>query len=502
MVVERSEDGTPLRAVGTITDISTHRRLEDDLRQSREMFRLFMQHTPAAVFIKDTETRHVFVNDHFLRVFNADSEEVIGKTNNEIFPASIAGQITDEDLRILRDGEPTHSRMHLPKGHETFSWEVYKFAIPDETRNNAYLGGIAIDITEQQALAEERDRLFSRLRLLFDRLPIGCIVTDPDLIVNEWNPAAELMFGYTKEEMVHLNSFTLLFSAKAKSELDQTLKKLIAGDQTIRLVTDNLTRDGKTISCEWHTTPLREQGTLIGILAMGQDITERIRTDEAVQQYQERLRNLAASLTVMQERERRSMATTLHDGVGQPLALARIKLGFLRSLPSDEDHHLLTAEITNLVEQSIDIARSLTTEISPPILYQVGLSAALEELVETFRAHHGLPVIFHDDCLEKPLTDDVKIFFYQAVRELLMNALKHAHASSVQVQCNLHDDTIAISVIDNGVGFSASTATTLEIDGGYGLFNIGERVHHLGGSMKIDSIPGHETAITIFLKIH
>ncbi len=90
--------------------------------------------------------------------------------------------------------------MQLPRGHDTFSWEVYKFAIPDEARNNTYLGGIAIDITEQQALAEERDRLFSRLRLLFDRLPIGCIVTDPDLIVNEWNPAAEQIFGFTKDE--------------------------------------------------------------------------------------------------------------------------------------------------------------------------------------------------------------------------------------------------------------------------------------------------------------
>lgn len=501
MVVERSADGTPLRAVGTVTDISTHRRLEEDLRQSREMFRLFMQHTPAAVFIKDTETRHVFVNDHFLQVFNADTDDVIGKTNSEIFPSTIARQITEEDYRILQEGVSTHSRMQIPRGDDTFSWEVYKFAIPDEARNNTYLGGIAIDITEQQALAEERDRLFSRLRLLFDRLPIGCIVTDPDLVVNEWNPAAEQIFGFTKDEMILRNPLTTIFSAKARSELDQTLEKLITGDQTKSFIAENLTKEGKTIVCEWHATPLREQGGLIGILAMGQDITERIRTDEAVLQYQERLRNLAASLTVMQERERRSMAMTLHDGVGQPLALARIKLGYLRSLPLNADHQLLAAEITGLVEQSIDITRSLTTEISPPILYQVGLSAALEDLVETFRIHHGLPVTFQDDCLEKPLTDDIKIFFYQAVRELLMNALKHASASAVQVLCNLHDDTIEVSVIDNGAGFPIPATASLEIDSGYGLFNIGERVQHLGGSMRIDSAPGQGTAITISLAI-
>jgi signal transduction histidine kinase len=232
--------------------------------------------------------------------------------------------------------------------------------------------------------------------------------------------------------------------------------------------------------------------------AAQREITERKRAEARLLTYQQRLRSLASQLSLTEERERRRMATVLHDRVGQTLAICKIKLGALRQLASSTELAEPLDEVDKYLKEIIRATRALTLDISSPILYQLGLEAALEWLTEQTWERDGIPSEFRDDRRPKPLDDDVRVLLFQAVRELLVNVAKHAQAHSVKVAIQREDSNVQIIVEDDGVGF-----TTFPIGShwseikGFGLFSIRERLDYLGGQLQIKSERGNGTRVTL-----
>ena len=147
--------------------------------------------------------------------------------------------------------------------------------------------------------------------------------------------------------------------------------------------------------------------------------------------------------------------------------------------------------------------RSLTYELSPAILYQLGLGAGLESLVEQMKEQSGIMIHFKDDKLPKPLDNDTSIFLYRSVNELLINILKHAKARNAKVSFERNNNQVLISVEDDGVGFTPSRRYASKNAGskGLGLFSIKERLNQLGGKFKIISKPGHGTRASLMLPL-
>ena len=216
---------------------------------------------------------------------------------------------------------------------------------------------------------------------------------------------------------------------------------------------------------------------------------EQRRAKEALIGRQNELQRLASELALTEERERRRIATNLHDQIGQSLALAKMELGALRRAIAQPDLARPVDKILRLVEQTIQDTRLLTVELSPPVLYELGLEAALEWLTEQFQEQHGIVCEFEDDRRPKPLDDDVRVVLFQSARELLMNVAKHAHARNVKVSaCRLNQEII-VAVEDDGIGFDPSKlGHRWREPGGFGLFSIRERLGHMGGRMHIESL--------------
>jgi signal transduction histidine kinase len=206
---------------------------------------------------------------------------------------------------------------------------------------------------------------------------------------------------------------------------------------------------------------------------------------------------MAAEMSLVEERERRQLATALHDQIGQVLALAKIKLGALQAVGAEECRRSAD-EIRELLEQAIASSRSLTFELSPPVLYELGFEAAVQALCENFQQQHGLMLEFVSDREPKALSDDMRILLFQAVRELLVNIVKHAGAESIRISCRRDGKRLLIVVADDGKGFEpAADVTRFSGTGGFGLFSIRERLHHLGGEITVDSAPGCGTRVTL-----
>jgi signal transduction histidine kinase len=137
-------------------------------------------------------------------------------------------------------------------------------------------------------------------------------------------------------------------------------------------------------------------------------------------------------------------------------------------------------------------------ELAPPGLHENGLVEALRWLAERVRQQQRLMVSVEDDGTPKPLEDPVCVLLFQTVRELLQNVVKHARSKRATVRCSTNRDQLSIDVIDPGVGFEVQTINRLPTrHGGFGLFNIRERLKLMGGNIDIHSVVGEGTTVRI-----
>ena len=150
-----------------------------------------------------------------------------------------------------------------------------------------------------------------------------------------------------------------------------------------------------------------------------------------------------------------------------------------------------------LIEGAIHDTRSLIFELSPPILYELGLEPAVEWLVERLEERVGIAGTFQGDRAAKPLAQDLQVALFQAVRELLENVGKHARATRFEVTLARDGQRIRMQIEDDGVGFDPAVLSSSPPGKGYGLFNIKERLGLLGGTLEIESNPGAGTRVLL-----
>jgi signal transduction histidine kinase len=231
-----------------------------------------------------------------------------------------------------------------------------------------------------------------------------------------------------------------------------------------------------------------------------QTLVERKRGEELLLAKQQRLTEMAMELSLAEERERRRIAIELHDSISQTLLLGKIKLRSLIGRHPDTTDKNELEEILHLQDEMIRSVRSLTQQLSPPILSVAGLEDALEWLGKRMMEDYGLRVLFVDDRSFKPLTEDMRAIVYHACRELLINVAKHAETEFARVIIGREGDRFYLAVEDHGVGFDlAESVHASSWDLGFGLFSIRERIKHLGGEVLIESASHQGTRVTLWV---
>lgn len=225
------------------------------------------------------------------------------------------------------------------------------------------------------------------------------------------------------------------------------------------------------------------------------EINRRVAAEKTLRERSKQLRSLAAQLTLVEQLERQQLARVLHDGLQQVLVAARIRLE--RLLPSEDAAvQRVARDVNELLMDSIQLSRSLTAELSPPILKEAGLVPALRWLARWMQEKHGLTV--HLEAEEEiRLGEDIRILLFQSARELLFNVVKHAGVHEAHVKIWNAGERVCILVEDAGRGFDMAEITGEGRKETFGLFSIHERLDLLGGSMTIDSSPGCGSRFTL-----
>ena len=232
------------------------------------------------------------------------------------------------------------------------------------------------------------------------------------------------------------------------------------------------------------------------------EIGVRLKAEEEIRHSQARLRLLATELSLAEERERRTIASDLHDHIGQALAVIRARLRQMQGNAVFSGMEGDIEETLTLLDQTIQSTRTLTFEISPPVLYDLGLEPALSWLCQQFQQKHGLRVEMTSEGGGPAVPDGIQITVFRSVQEFLLNAVKHARAAIVRVHLARRQDVLRVEVHDDGAGFDVPGASaSMKGPGGFGLFSIKERLKVLGGTLDISSSPGRGASFILSVPI-
>ena len=334
----------------------------------------------------------------------------------------------------------------------------------------------------RQVLAESE----RKFRALAEHSPSMILISRGNHLVYA-NPRCGEVLGYTGDELCAADFALATLSAPdsddlSKGRFEQRMAEEPCGLSECAL----LAKDGQRVEVMLATSRIDydEEPAMLGIIT---DITQRRQAEDELRQQREQLRILAA-VSAAEEHERQRIAAGLHDGVGQLLFAVTLKLQQVCLLVKSAPLTALLDEAKELVDQSLRETQSLTFDFGFPILHEAGLAEALRDLCARMQAQYHLDVRFAADGDHQPLPEEVGIILFQAVRELLLNVVKHTHASGAQVDLALADGQVRVSVLDDGIGCDAAQAGLgTSPTGHFGLLNIRERLGRVAGRMYFDA---------------
>ena len=358
--------------------------------------------------------------------------------------------------------------------------------------------GIVLDLTESKKAEVALRESEERYRTLYDNIPLMYFTLDSDGIILSVNSQGAAELGYKEVELIGHNVLEVFHPDDHQAVTEQFEKSVREPGRVARWEFRKVRKDGSRLWVHEAASTVRGDDGRPVVLVVCEDVTEQKQAEKQLLEHKEQLQTLTSELSLAEERERRRIATGLHDQIGQTLAIVKMRLGGLDAAAVDGDARRQLAELRELVDQTVNAIRSLTFELSSPLLYELGLEAALQALAEQVEERHGIACGFDTDRASKPLTDDSNVVLYYVVRELLFNVVKHAEAHRARVAVRVDGGEIRITVEDDGVGFDATGfGETFGASGGFGLFSIRERLNHLGGSLAVESDSGRGTRVVV-----
>jgi PAS domain S-box-containing protein len=530
-----------------VRDKTAEKAGEAALVESESRYRRLTENARDIVWRADVDGTVIYVNRAVERILGWTAAEATGqRLSAYLSEESISmamGRIQDANQIVP---PATHFRAEVLYQHQNgrpVPCEMQVTIVRDAQDNIEAFEGITRDISSRKKAERAIRESEARYRLLTENITDVIWTADLSGKVTYWSPAVTELLGYSHEEAVQIpleSLFTQQSMLLVRQKLKQWLENspLDLGPQEYQM----WRKDGSKVWVEIQASLLRDgDDAPMEILGVARDvssqrkareslvktrnqlearvkertedlrkanlellteISERRRIEETLREYQKRLRSLASQISLVEARERKLLAHDLHDHLAQNLALIKVQLEVHRaSIDKNLDIESLNQAL-ELIGNTIQDTRSLTFELSPPILYEFGLEAAVEFLLNRVGQQHELRTELVAEEGRIPLREDVAVLLFRAVRELMINVTKHSNAAVARVAIRKEKNNLMVKVSDNGIGFDLDQVSARMKQGrGFGLFSIHERVRSIGGLMTIDARPNEGTWITITMPL-
>lgn len=355
-------------------------------------------------------------------------------------------------------------------------------------------------VTERTAALRQSEFRFSAL---VETGPSVIIGLDPDHRIVEWNRAAEQIYGFAGSEVMGKDYVATFLPAEAREAVTQDIRKVLLGHPTQAYENEVIHRNGARHTLLWSVCRFTdEQQRPLGLLAIGQDITERKQAEAALRDTNESLRKLSALQEAVLEAERARIAREIHDDLGAAMTGVTMHVRMALSaggntLPQVRERLTQAAQLVEVANQSV---QRIVSDLRPSALDHLGIWGGIEWLANEWQTRTGLPCeIAIDPALnELTMEGDRATALFRIVQESLTNVARHAEATRVDIHARLDGGTVNLEVHDDGKGIGAERLFGIESPG---LLGMRERARRFGGTLQVTSETGRGTLVALRLPL-
>ncbi len=519
----------PISTVIEVRDVTEQMRDRQALARMTDRLELILRSAGEGICGVDRAGCIAFINPAGAALFGCPQEQLLGRDLHRLLHhAHPAGPPYEADRcpldAVLHDGKPrdgNEETLWIADGHPV----SVAYTCSPMLEEGHVVGAVLVlrNITEGRRVQDALRESEERLRLALAAGQMGAWDVDLTTGRTRWDERECALLG---EEADCVVPDPGLFFDRVHPDDREAVRRRVevavqTGDlqQEFRIVH----RDGQVrwlasralVLNDEHNRPRRMVGVNF-------DITERKQMEERMRSFtlelewrvaqrtndlrqsQARLRALATELNLAEQRERKRLATDLHDYLAQLLVLVRLKLGQIkRASASGGDRAALLQSTEEVVNEALAYTRTLVAQLSPPVLHEFGLPAALKWLGQQMVRQELSVSVTQAVPDTLPLPEDLAVLLFQSVRELLINVRKHACVQDAQVSMERTGNELRITVRDEGAGIDLTAASeTSDLSSKFGLFSIGERMRAIGGRFELVSVPGGGTTARLVTPLH
>gem|GEM_PF-5560613 len=503
--VVKNADGNILYYEGSMTDITERKMTEKALKESEERYKLLSENVPVILYsaLSDETSTNLFISGKVEELTGYSDKQFI--ENPELYSAII---YPDDKAYVWEKIEEHRKKKILldveyriiTKGNGVKWIRDNANPIFNEEKEIIRIDGFMEDITDRKQAQEALIENGNRFRELFNNMSSGVAVYEPindgsDFMVKDYNQAGELISKVNKEHIVGRSALEV-FPGIKQFGLFEVLQRVWKTGESEHHPVSLYQDDYLTHWAENYVYKL-PSGEIVAVF---DDVTERVQAEEELRCSQEQLRSLADHLQTVREDERTSIAREIHDELGQALTGLKMDLSWMaKKIPEDQKSLLdKVHSMSELTGTTLRTVQRISTELRPGLLDDLGLVAAAEWQIEEFQNRTGIRCTLIVDPEDITADDRRSTALFRILQEALTNLVRHAQATRVHVSLKEKGKHLELIVRDNGKGITKEQISNPK---SFGLIGIKERVHLWGGEVKISGRPGKGTTVVVRMPI-
>lgn len=482
-----------------IRDITERKKAEQTISDNEKRFRALIENSTDGLTVINAAGVVIDMSPSCKRILGYDRSEIVGKVRPDL--------IHPDDRKIVMDGftdvikDPTQVKTieyrHLmPDG--SYKWLECSY---NNLLDEAYINAIVLnyhDVTERKSALEKIKQSEENYRFLFNNNPAVIFIWDLETLkIIEANQSAEAIYGYTREEFLNMTLLDLRLEKdyeKIKAFANQILHN---ATPTVRRNWEHLKKDGEAMMMDVTSHYIIYKGRA-SVLAIAENITEKLIIEEELKRSYEDIRQLNAHLQTVREEERKRIGREIHDELGQQLTAIKMDTVWIdKQIPSE------TVGIKNKLQNIIELldgshesVRKILNELRPAVLDDTGLLDSLQWQGQQFTDSTGAIICFSSNQSNLKLPNETSTCIFRVYQESLTNVMRYAEAAKVLSSLNVVNDRIILTIEDDGKGFDPSMIKNKK---SFGILGMKERVLSLNGKFDLISSPGKGTKIVITL---
>ena len=470
-------------------DVTKLKKAEEKIIAHERQLQLFVEHSPAAIAMFDTDMHYINVSRRWITDYNLTGKEVVGQSHYDVFPG-IPQHWKDIHQRCVAGATEKSEEDSFTREDGTIDW--LRWEIHPWYNGSGDIGGIIMlteVITDKKNIELALKEAEIKFRSLVEKSLVGVYIMQKGKYTYV-NPVFAEIFGYDPGEMIDSYPVEVVVHEEDRSIVLENVRARMAGEvDSVHYEIRGVKKDGTAIWIEvfGSRTIYNGEAAIIGTLI---DVTQKkIMEQEILNQKVQEQKKITRAIIQAQEKERNHIGRELHDNVNQILAGTKLYLGMAANANPKLKETL--GYPIELIDNSINEIRNLTGRQVTP-LRNINLEELIEQLLEKLNESTAIKPAFVYKLKETGIDDDLKLNIYRIIQEQVNNIIKHAEAKNVNVSINATAGNIELVVADDGKGFNLNRKRK-----GIGIANITNRVESFNGKMMIKSSLGKGTTIMI-----